>query len=48
MVMNEDFSGVILVTEDKKQMRVQHHAHHCLPSTSNLLKLKASQECFTR
>ena len=48
MVMNEDFSDVILVTEDKKQMRVQHHAHHCLPSTSNLSKLKASQECFTR
>ena len=34
MVMNEDFS-VILVTEDKKQMLVQHHAHHCLPSTSD-------------
>ena len=49
MVMNEDFS-VILVTEDKKQMSVQHHAHHCLPSTSDLSKLlayiieKASQD----
>ena len=47
--MNEDFS-VILVTEDKKQMLVQHHAHHCLPSTSDLSKLlayiieKASQD----
>ena len=44
--MNEDFS-VILVTEDKKQMLVQ---HHCLPSTSDLSKLlayiieKASQD----
>ena len=30
--MNEDFSDVILVTEDKKQMRVQHHANQCFPS----------------
>ena len=35
MVMNEDYSDVILVTEDKKQMRVQHYSHHCLPSTSD-------------
>ena len=35
MVMNEDFSDVILVTEDKKQMRVQHHANQCFPSMFN-------------
>ena len=48
MVMNEDFSDVILVTEDKKQMRVQYHAHHCLPSTSDQSKLQAYRESFTR
>ena len=47
MEMNEDFSDVIFVTEDTKQMRVQHHAQNVLPSTSDRSKLLAYRESFT-